>query len=342
MSLLNEVGIPSYPLPVDIDKNYEHNDQKNLFIQKKYPSERVPLTKRFELINQMILPISKQVLYEHEVISLERFKDSLYNIKYVNPNGQHKNIVVEHVILALGKAGNQTFRSMCCVDMPYVKLKYEAGCRIETTSDNEFFNNFQENDIKLIMKTEECEYRTFCTCRNGEIHFVPHLDYTSLSGRSDTSKTEFSNFSLLVKYSSNVDKDEWWCNINKLMPKTYAIWQPLVEIIEKRSIDFNYAKRPWFPKDSFIRDDIENRLGEDIFFPLRKGLSLLINQFPFLLNKQTVCILPAIESSLFYINVDTSLKVDNNNIWVAGDQTGLFRGIIPALISGYFVGKTIN
>ncbi|MFZ1342737.1 hypothetical protein [Thiothrix eikelboomii] len=49
-------------------------------------------------------------------------------------------------------------------------------------------------------------------------------------------------------------------------------------------------------------------------------------------------IFPSIEDVGDYLDVDNDLKVIGENIWVAGDSNGSFRGLIPAFISGYYAG----
>ena len=55
---------------------------------------------------------------------------------------------------------------------------------------------------------------------------------------------------------------------------------------------------------------------------------------------------PAIEKMGKYPLLNEFLQLENENIWVAGDATGLFRGLLPAFVSGFFVAdcllRTLN
>ena len=46
---------------------------------------------------------------------------------------------------------------------------------------------------------------------------------------------------------------------------------------------------------------------------------------------------PTIEGIGEYIQTN-DLKVYNENIWVGGDASGIFRGITASMISGYYIG----
>ncbi|CAF5105641.1 unnamed protein product, partial [Rotaria sp. Silwood1] len=46
---------------------------------------------------------------------------------------------------------------------------------------------------------------------------------------------------------------------------------------------------------------------------------------------------PIVEAVGGYPLLDQHLKVPGEKIWYAGDATGLFRGIIPSMLSGLFV-----
>jgi len=60
---------------------------------------------------------------------------------------------------------------------------------------------------------------------------------------------------------------------------------------------------------------------------------------------------PTIEGIGWYPKVDNTLNYNpsetgstngpKSNVWVCGDATGLFRGIVPAMISGFYVGSLV-
>ena len=50
---------------------------------------------------------------------------------------------------------------------------------------------------------------------------------------------------------------------------------------------------------------------------------------------------PCLEGVGYYPAVDSGLRLAGLPIWVAGDTTGIFRGLTAALVSGYFVGLQV-
>jgi hypothetical protein len=50
---------------------------------------------------------------------------------------------------------------------------------------------------------------------------------------------------------------------------------------------------------------------------------------------------PTIEGCGEYWEVDNNLRIPNHNIWVPGDSSGIFRGIVPSMVSGYYVAQEV-
>ena len=71
---------------------------------------------------------------------------------------------------------------------------------------------------------------------------------------------------------------------------------------------------------------------------IREGLLNLVNAFGASRFAGASLHGPTIEGTGEYPDVDSHLKIPKVPIWVAGDASGLFRGIVAGLISGYYVG----
>lgn len=73
------------------------------------------------------------------------------------------------------------------------------------------------------------------------------------------------------------------------------------------------------------------------------GLRLLVERFPNLLTSPTARLKgPTIEGVGWYPELNSQLKIDGMNFWVAGDAAGCFRGITSALISGFYAAEMIK
>ena len=201
-------------------------------------------------------------------------------------------------------------------------------------------------DKYIWTKKEGLEYRTFCTCRNGEIWNVPCENISTLSGRADGIKSQYSNFGFLVRYEGN--------SFNRGL----AIWKELqsylgkgkvtVELLEEFLTGSNIVKdnsslhTSWLPEGDYFYSPIENVLGKTLTADLKDGLSHLVKEYPDFIDYETYCLFPAIEGFGYYPNINNELLLRNENIWFTGDVVGNFRGIVPAFISGYVAGLSIT
>lgn len=77
---------------------------------------------------------------------------------------------------------------------------------------------------------------------------------------------------------------------------------------------------------------------------IHKGLQSLVNNFYSSTETSPSCILigPVIEGVGFYPKLDGDLKLaSKRDCWVVGDATGIFRGIVASLLSGFYVMEQI-
>ena len=54
-------------------------------------------------------------------------------------------------------------------------------------------------------------------------------------------------------------------------------------------------------------------------------------------HSDTAVLFPAIEGVGAYPDTNNNLQIPGEKIWVVGDLSGSFRGIIPAMLSGAYV-----
>lgn len=81
--------------------------------------------------------------------------------------------------------------------------------------------------------------------------------------------------------------------------------------------------------------------GEKNLKYLRRGLEHLLKKFPSLKEAEVIGI--TIEGVGYYPEVDNDLKLkESSKVWVCGDACGLFRGLVAAMISGFYVGSKIE
>ncbi|MFA6409932.1 MAG: hypothetical protein WCW01_07160, partial [Gammaproteobacteria bacterium] len=104
--------------------------------------------------------------------------------------------------------------------------------------------------------------------------------------------------------------------------------------------------RPWFPKENYEYGDLAKMLSPTCYKILFDAVSTLTHQYPDFITSDSVMLFPAIEGVGYYPKVNNNLQMLSNghalNIWCAGDLVGKFRGLVPALISGYYVARQVT
>jgi uncharacterized FAD-dependent dehydrogenase len=171
-------------------------------------------------------------------------------------------------------------------------------------------------DPKWIRRSPDgrVEWRTFCCCRHGEVIETRFDGLSSVSGRADGPHTDRSNVGLNVRFLDVGEASDALASVTRAAEK-----EPLriaaSELLEN-------------PGSSAV----SRRLGRMIAADLAAGLEAFAEDLDADVSEATLH-LPAIEGVGYYPAVDTTLKVASG-IWAAGDATGVFRGLVPALVSG--------
>lgn len=290
----------------------------NNILEKKYLSLSMSFESRLKLIDRLSASIKDKLLTEAVVTSLSMDDDKVF-ISF-SSKGRQYEVVSKAAVIACGRFGNLKFQSICN-KIPMIFRRYEFGVRIESPSEIFPLQNNSALDPKYIIKdklNEAIEWRTFCTCRDGEIIKTDFFGLETYSGRSDHNKTNKSNFGFNVRIKNEGVDEEL-----------------------KKEIDFVLSGKckPFHVK---YFDFINNNVccyGGRIDALLRKGLARFlknidVNQF-FLHG-------PCIEGTGYYPDIDSNLKVKELPIWIAGDQAGMFRGLMASLISGHYCSQKIH
>lgn len=281
-------------------------------VLKPYPSSYMPLESRMELIGSLEGQIGERLRTGVEV-EVREGKCGLL----LEAGGEE--IEASAVVLASGRFGpvatlEETSRRF---------RRVEIGMRVEQDADQFALNaNLVSGllDPKWVRRSADgrLEWRTFCCCREGEVVETRFGNLTTVSGRADGSPTGRSNFGLNVRFE---DREEAMAALGRALagargaPLTVAA----ADIVASRS-----------------SNPIAERFGETISTALAEGLGALGRDLERDFSEATLR-LPAIEGVGYYPDVDRSLRV-SPAIWAAGDATGMFRGLVPALVSGRLAG----
>lgn len=342
---LADVGIATPTLHEDAGANFLETGQT--IVAKDYPSTYGSLKQRSALIAGMVHEFSGRILANTRVETINS-SPAGYAVSARGVDGSIRKEAFSRLVIATGRFGPQALSRMMSTPIAMSDLRYEFGIRIDHPNGVGFMNAVKRPDVKYILDAMDTEVRTFCTCRNGEVWMIPYGGTGALSGRSDGPPSGYSNFGLLARFTGdNLEKGRqiWEDLQQRLGDDAPATWQPLMEFLDGTSGPIpngsKNTQRPWFPREQFRKGDIAALMHRELYRTLAEGARILIEQFPDLATAETMCLFPAVEGVGAFPTMDAGLRDPSGRIWFCGDVVGRFRGLVPALVSGYYAGAAI-
>lgn len=271
--------------------------------EKHYPSIYVPFAERLACIDELWSACPDR-LSDARVVDIDRTGDFML---HVDRAGQREGLHAKQLVIATGRWSPRALRPLLeKLGVRYAFQRDEIGVRIETPADHPLFASLPGVDGKLVLRDGELEIRTFCTCRDGEV-VVGHADeLRAFSGRADGPPTGRSNVGLVVRGR---------------FPDAIASREPM-----------RFSLADWV-RD---RELLVPMFGAAGAHALHHALLRLRERVPALTDATVHA--PVIEGVGEY-PVDHGLEIADQ-IWIAGDACGRFRGIVASMISGRYVART--
>lgn len=276
---------------------------------KHYPSIYVGLHARIALIEALTTKIDHHL--SSRVVSVRQSEPKV-SVEYER-EGMLFRRDFTHLILASGRL----WEADLAHNFPLRFRRFEAGIRIEQPADKFLFRNHVGLDPKYIWRldTPEREYRTFCVCRNGKLVLADTPIGGLFSGRADGEESDYSNVGLMVRYVHATDTPEWDA------PKPFSF--PLTQLRTDPTL---------------LYDVLGSTLGRHVL----EAIALLERELNTVLESAKI-VGPCLEGVGMYpaLNPGTLAIEGSNRVLVAGDASGIFRGLIPAMMSGYIAANHI-
>jgi uncharacterized FAD-dependent dehydrogenase len=220
--------------------------------------------------------------------------------------------------LATGKVGNGILN---LIDNASIKTRprFEGGVRVETNVQNFKPYELKQIDYKYIeYLSGEIEFRTFCCCKDGQVLESDYLSNVSYNGSIMPYRTGRSNIGLTVRFE---DED------SPLAKEFKAC------LNRHEEFTFDYNENYNRSKDFFLGTVFDRIILERIGLILKSRNSIF----------KTKIYGPEIEYFGQYPEFDwQTLRIKNENIWVVGDLSAQYRGIIAALISGIYAANSVT
>lgn len=283
--------------------------------QKDYESKVLSQDELYNLGFYLYDQIGKEkFLTKHDVVGIDSIKNVFHIILDDVENKSTKRIKSRNILFCGGKFGASRYPDILeKTDLTF--KKFEFGFRIESSYDKFDYKDLKQTDLKLIFENKtnkNIEFRTFCFCRKGYIvhgNFDGINSFNGISNRVDFYKT---NFGINMRFT---DETEYLKNEDSLTA------------LKKSGKIFRFSIKEFLDKNNEIISSNLQNLYKD----------LLLTKFPLLSKSDATLIGPSFEYFGYYPVLNKDLKLNANNFWVAGDATGDFRGLIPALLSGIYV-----
>ncbi len=210
--------------------------------------------------------------------------------------------------------------------------RLELGVRVLQSYDKSFFKkqqNSKYSDPKFkYSDSEKIEYRTFCACHKGgtydcnlnkeEVAWSKTREFWTYSGRADCEPTNISNIGFNLRILDEKIANDIWLQCYQHFRSN----APFSILFSEKNWRENLKKQYPSPQLSSL---------------LIKGLELLDSEFQ-LQETDTQIVGPTIEGIGYYPDLD-DLKIPEEEIWVCGDASGIFRGIVAAMLSGLYVAS---
>lgn len=284
---------------------------------KRYESVQMNLEQRMGIVYRMAMVVGAEALLTETDVTKITKSDGRYEIETAH-NGQKSVIIAESIIIAGGKHCFDFLKDlMSNITIKNSFNKTEVGIRIEC--DNESFDYYfdSQQDVKLISKSDsERDVRTFCCCRDGVVLQSESYGLNGYNGSSgEQPVTGKTNIGILIQTKGK--------EATKLRNEIRKIGH--VNGDSTSLSDFMQSKHVLLGKT--LDDDIR---------------SFINDCFPKMAKADGVVYFPAIEKMGHYPVLKKQLQMEDENIWVCGDATGLFRGLLPAFISGLLVANSLS
>jgi len=201
--------------------------------------------------------------------------------------------------------------------------RLEVGVRLEQPAERFMLASHPSVDPKLVAtQADGVAVRTFCCCRNGEVIATYTRGIVSVSGRADVSPTGRSNVGIVLRPSASMRRDD-----PSLLDRVTDVGQHFI----CDAGDF-LGHSPSRDLVAVLGEPITTRLGHAI-----RQIAEVVG-CELLPDEATVHGI-AVEGVGNYPDLRDDLRWGDFPVWVAGDATGLFRGLTAAFVSGFFAGN---
>ncbi|MDR0372377.1 MAG: hypothetical protein LBI79_02265 [Nitrososphaerota archaeon] len=257
---------------------------------------------------------------------------------------QKSNLIeveAKYVILCVGSEGQELVECLYSkFDLPTKKYHLDAGVRVEFPSELYHDIDKHHGDLKLLFKNA----RTFCICKEGKITpYRYHKIYALEGSLQKEQKTGFTNLAITIRKSPSGKNLSLFNEILDKMYKEsggYPVHQPLTQYLHKTEPERDNHLKLSSTLNIWRYGKIDNCFPQIVSDELKDAVQFFVTKL--LPNEQwnhVNVFAPELDFRLIFpLQQDFSVTP---KLYMAGECTGRFRGILQAFCSGEISANSI-
>lgn len=328
--------------PVEIER------EKQLFVElgfdyryyDAYLCEQKKVVNAFELIYKELEFNGASVLMQTELIGAKRNGRGFDLI--VKHLEKTRTVFVDYLILAIGRSGRQMLKEIgSSMGLKGKQNSLDIGVRLEFPTQLFTEKVKVHNDLKLLFGNA----RTFCVCKDGGIvHYYTQGIRLTEGCSTGLQRTGVTNIGIIVRLPPSEENDNIYHQIREKIAQVYS-GKIVVESLS------NYITQ-----DNKTKEELKNISNEDYFqvhgnineiFPesvsasVKEAVVFFVSRFFSKRNWDKITVYaPEIDygGTVFPISNDFSTS---HNMYIIGDCSGRFRGILQSLGTGISCAEKI-
>jgi uncharacterized FAD-dependent dehydrogenase len=333
-ALLRKHGIEAGAMPSSSSSSSSSSIAAGSWQEKHYPALYVPFAERLGCIEHLWSTASEHRLGSRVVNA--RREGAQIVLELASEHGPEE-VAAGAVVVGTGRWSPRWTRSWLeGLGARFAFQRVEFGVRLEASSSSELFARLPGVDGKLRFVDQGpefggTEFRTFCTCREGEVVLGRAAGMQAFSGHADGPRSGKSSVGLLAR---QVTSSYETCGGHRFAMDHRASSAPAGQAVPE-----SLPLREWRAAGAAR---LSSTLGERGSAVLWRGLQHLLAWCPEWVERDDVTVhTPCIEGVGDYAVDDGSLQVAEN-VYVVGDAGGRFRGIVASMISGRYAAARIK
>ena len=264
-----------------------------------------------------------------------------------------ENIIAKNVVIAPGRTGAKWIQELADkYDIPYTSQSIEIGVRVEVRKEilEDITSVIYDPTIFIKTDTYTDEIRTFCTNPGGFVAKENYYGFICVNGHSlKDIKSNNSNFAFISKVglTEPVTNTRLYGESIARIANTLGDGKPIIQSLR----DLKKGRRSEWKRinKGFIEPTLKDCVAGDLSLVLPhriitnilEGLEKLDKIIPGVNNDETLLYGPEIKFFSNEIDTNNKFKLENYNIYFAGDGAGKAGNIVTAAATGLVAARAI-